>query len=225
MEPGTGQGLHRPVRGASEVVGCFGSMLEGSANSRCRVCRYGFKDYKRHYVCFDCRKQFKRPTLADVMEHRGRRDVLNELWRTYSSPAEHAAVERRFKTSLVQLRSEYHALISKCPQCGHQMADLGLDFRPPPKANVRAWKSIRAAYRLGHRWHSCGCDGPGFIPATRQELLRYLRERARAFRERISQVERDSSMSTEARVSELALWRDRLARIDRERELERARGR
>ena len=31
------------------------------------MCRYGFKTYKQHYLCFDCRKQFKQSDPFDKM--------------------------------------------------------------------------------------------------------------------------------------------------------------
>lgn len=40
------------------------------------MCRYANKAYKPHYVCFACRKQFKRPPLEDVLAQQGREGPL-----------------------------------------------------------------------------------------------------------------------------------------------------
>jgi hypothetical protein len=63
---------------------------------------------------------------------------------------------------------------SRCPQCTNVMADMGLDFKAPPMKDVKAWEHLRRLFIGGFTWHSCGCYGPGYIPATQEVLLNHL---------------------------------------------------
>ena len=98
------------------------------------------------------------------------------------------------------------------------MADLGRDFKPPRSEAVRAWRAVRSAYHLGHCLHTCGCDGPGFVPASRAELIDYLRDRSSLLRAMIATLERDTTLTPEARIAGLGDWGARLARLEHERE-------
>ncbi len=141
------------------------------------MCRYAFKTYKPHYVCFSCRKQFKRPPLEDVVAQQGRLDVLERLQRSFFDSAARAKAERETGTTLDDLKADHARLVSKCPQCGERMAHLGLDFKPPPSSATKVWRRIETVHRLGHCWCTCGCNGPGFIPNTGPELATYLKDR------------------------------------------------
>jgi hypothetical protein len=54
---------------------------------------------------------------------------------------------------------------------------MGLDFKSPPKGDAKAWQHLRSLYVVGIAYHSCGCSGPGYIPATTEELVAYLERR------------------------------------------------
>ena len=56
-----------------------------------------------------------------------------------------------------------------CPDCGHDMVDLGQDFKPPKKNAKNQWKKIKLLYNKGITFHSCGCNGPGYRPKTYSE--------------------------------------------------------
>lgn len=105
------------------------------------MCRYAFSTYKPHYVCFECRKMFRRRLLGDI--------------------------DRDLKES-----SE-----AKCPQCGGLMADMGLDFKPPRKDDVKAWQHIKDLYSVGITFHSCGCSGPGYIRKSKDKLIEHLQDK------------------------------------------------
>ncbi len=57
------------------------------------------------------------------------------------------------------------------------LANMGLDFKSPPMADVRAWQHLRTLYTVGITYHSCGCGGPGYVPATTADLADYLSQR------------------------------------------------
>lgn len=65
---------------------------------------------------------------------------------------------------------------AKCPQCGHLMADMGLDFESPKQKDVKAWEHIKNLYSVGITFHSCGCTGPGYIPNTSERLAQYFKD-------------------------------------------------
>ena len=63
-------------------------------------------------------------------------------------------------------RRERPDAASLCPQCREPMRDLGLDFKPPRQQNAKQWRKVELLARHGITFHSCGCSGPGFRPAT-----------------------------------------------------------
>lgn len=65
---------------------------------------------------------------------------------------------------------------SKCPNCGNNMANMGLDFKAPKMKDVDAWKHIANLYKVGITFHSCGCSGPGYIPRDTHELLKHFQQ-------------------------------------------------
>ncbi|SET91563.1 FmdB family zinc ribbon protein [Hymenobacter actinosclerus] len=61
-----------------------------------------------------------------------------------------------------------------CPECQGLMADMGKDFKSPPKDDTKAWRHLRDLYSVGITYHSCGCSGPGYVPADKPALITYL---------------------------------------------------
>lgn len=86
---------------------------------------------------------------------------------------------------------------AKCPQCGNLMADMGLDFKAPASKDIKSWQHVKSLYSVGITFHSCGCTGPGYIPADRERLIAFLREKMLAFQQ------------------QLAFWRARVAPGDK----------
>lgn len=68
---------------------------------------------------------------------------------------------------------EFEKSISKCPQCGGLMADMGLDFESPKKSDLKSWKQMEKLYSVGITFHSCGCSGPGYIPNDSDAIVDY----------------------------------------------------
>jgi DNA-directed RNA polymerase subunit RPC12/RpoP len=88
-------------------------------------------------------------------------------------------------------RDEDELVAAKCPECGRLMANMGLDFKSPQKKNLKAWQHLQSLYEVGITYHSCGCSGPGYIPATTEAIVNYLEERLGSY------------------VSELRFWLNR----------------
>jgi hypothetical protein len=61
-----------------------------------------------------------------------------------------------------------------CPDCRQPMADLGLDFKPPPRRAVEHWAVVEFLFRRGFAYHSCGCGGPGYRPSRWADVSEFL---------------------------------------------------
>jgi hypothetical protein len=79
---------------------------------------------------------------------------------------------RRLRTDVDPSGQEH---VARCPQCGQAVADLGLDFKAPPKRDAKRWRELAALWRVGVTFHSCGCGGPGWVPRGTAALAAYLR--------------------------------------------------
>lgn len=66
---------------------------------------------------------------------------------------------------------------AKCPQCGKLTADMGLDFKSPKKSDLKSWKYLKDLFTVGVTFHSCGCNGPGYIPQDKEALIKYLQDK------------------------------------------------
>jgi hypothetical protein len=42
----------------------------------------------------------------------------------------------------------------ECPECKSPMKEMGRDFKPPKRRNVKAWKKLAES---GQTFYSCGC--------------------------------------------------------------------
>lgn len=69
-----------------------------------------------HYVCFHCRKQFKKPSSKTVR--------VTASFRPISS---HSGVDKDIY--------DY-----PCPQCGRRMRMIGKNFRAPKQSDAEGWK-------------------------------------------------------------------------------------
>ncbi|MDJ0366230.1 hypothetical protein QMK33_13810 [Hymenobacter sp. H14-R3] len=62
---------------------------------------------------------------------------------------------------------------------------MGRDFKAPPKDDYRAWQHLRRLYKVGIAFHSCGCGGPGLVPATAEELVSHLTQQLSGYVEQL----------------------------------------
>jgi hypothetical protein len=58
-----------------------------------------------------------------------------------------------------------------CPECGSEMADMGLDFKP------KQWKAVQELYQNGITFHSTGWTGPGTRPTNLREAKDFSQRR------------------------------------------------
>ena len=101
---------------------------------------------------------------------------------------------------------DYKNHVFKCPDCKIEMADMGMDFRAPKKSNVKAWKRLETAYKIGHAFQTCGCNGPGFIPTDQTEYRDYLRNRLQQYQSRLDATAQTSSTDTEKKKQDCDHW-------------------
>lgn len=191
------------------------------------MCRYAVKKYKSHLVCFKCHKTFKQIPFADLFW----RDRKNELYKIVGN--KHKDLQRtidRFwyylpqkeKDAVVKMQDDYaHKLESKrfkCPECGQTIADLGLDFKAPRKTAVKQWKIIESMYKMGHCWHTCGCNGPGFIPKEKYQYIDYLKDILKTFTTYLhsNQKTNDTEEDDKERKYRIKYWGNKILLVEKE---------
>ncbi|NJO24159.1 MAG: hypothetical protein HC868_16155, partial [Sphingomonadales bacterium] len=79
--------------------------------------------YKPHFVCFDCRKQFK---LRDA--------AVERFWQQRSGNQPSWALPDRAQVGAV------------CPDCTSLMTPVCACFEPPPRHSLKRWKKLRATF-------------------------------------------------------------------------------
>jgi len=169
--------------------------------------------YKTKFVCFSCRKSFKKTSFADWLLQRPRAARELQSLNPYRGSKFDPTTAAEYESFRSQLSSRYYDDVSVCPECSGQAHDLGRDFRPPPRRDAQAWSAVEAIYALGHRFHTCGCDGPGFIPSNPREYRDYLELRRREYQSSYDAAQACDHPQT--RLERSAYWHERVDRIDR----------
>lgn len=174
------------------------------------MCRYAYKIYKYHYVCFDCRKSFKEATPEDLAKN-------SKDWSEYNKAFlrwDRKKFVEAYPEKVEYLERTYRNRQFKCPECNRIMANLGLDFKAPKKEKIKEWKILRGIYKLGHSFSSCGCDGPGFIPKDKNEYVEYLQKRKKLYQKNLNSRKED--LEGEELKSYLSYWANLIERLDLE---------
>jgi hypothetical protein len=172
--------------------------------------------YKRHYTCFSCRKAFKQPPIEDYLDSRGRCYVYKQLQHLWANKKVLQLRENELGHRLSDLEQEYRNATHKCPECSGQMIDMGLDFKPAKQSDAKAWKTLQGMYRVGHTFHTCGCNGPGWIPKSTSDYRNYLASTKKHYEELLKQVQRTCKLSPEGKKEAAEFWTSRIEAIDRE---------
>jgi len=103
---------------------------------------------------------------------------------------------------------------ARCPDCGGDVADMGLDFKPPPRHRLQEWSLLESLYTIGLTFHSCGCSGPGFRPRARSELREFLTGIIAGYEQRLRSLEKSSptrAQQIDEKRSAIEYWRELLA--------------
>lgn len=181
------------------------------------MCRYAMSGpYKRQYVCFACRKAFKQPPIEVFLASRGRGYVFGELRPFWSMPKELERREAELGHRLADLTEEYRGVAHRCPQCGVPMIEMGLDFKAPPQRDVKAWRTLHGMYRVGDAIHTCGCNGPGWIPKSSAQYREYLEEPRRSYEDQLDETRNSDGLSSQQKKEAGEFWSARLLAIARE---------
>jgi len=177
------------------------------------MCRYAFKTYKIHFACFDCRKTLKKPPIEDLAIQNGDwKDYQNAFWNYSSAKSNKFRKENPERTEF--LTEKYQNRKEKCPDCGNQMADLGLDFKAPKKDKTKEWKIIKGLLKSGKAFYSCGCDGIGFVPKNKKKYKIYLLEKREYYQTRLEN--RDATLHKEKLSDYIERFNDLIKMIDTE---------
>jgi hypothetical protein len=181
------------------------------------MCRYAYSGpYKVHFACFHCRKSFKQPPIEDYFAVQDRGYVYKELSAVWLNEKVLRRREQEFGVRLADLTAKYHAAERKCPECGELMADLGLDFKPPRQRDAKAWATLHGMYRIGHEWHTCGCNGPGWVPKSNSQFHEYLKSRKATYKQNLLHIQNSTSHSPEEKAAAGAFWTTRINAIEKE---------
>lgn len=181
------------------------------------MCRYAFSGpYKSHYACFACRKAFKQPPIEDYLDSRGRSYVYKQLLQVGSNQKSLHLCEQELGHRLSDLEDEYRNATRKCPKCGGEMVDMGLDFKPPIQKDEKAWKTLQGMYRIGHAFHTCGCNGPGWIPQSTSDYRSYLSSMRKHYEEQFKQIQMTNDLSAETKKEAIEYWTIRIGAIESE---------
>lgn len=92
------------------------------------------KNYKRHYICLNCQKGFKRASEEDMKEPQSI-DLSNLMEDYYKGNTRQDIVN--------YIQAAYQKLEVICPNCQGLMLQVHYDFEVPPRRDRKSWKKIK----------------------------------------------------------------------------------
>ena len=95
------------------------------------------KNYKRHYICLECQKGFKRSSKED-MKNPVSEDFSN-LMNEYYHSATHQDIVK-------YINAKYKTLEVVCPNCQNKMLQVHYVFEVPSKRDDKSWKLLRKRF-------------------------------------------------------------------------------
>jgi hypothetical protein len=143
------------------------------------MCRYAFKEYKPHFAYFDCRKTFKKVAMKDYFAQRGLSEAYDRLFHTSVSSKPYRDYVERYGTDCDAMSADYFTTVGGCPQCGTQMASMGLDFRAPKRDDRESWVIIQSLYEHGFSFSGCGCSVDYSPPTKLSGMPDFLRRHSK----------------------------------------------
>ena len=96
------------------------------------------------------------------------------------------------------------------------MVDMGLDLKAPKQPDIKAWRTLQGMYRVGHVFHTCGCDGPGWIPKSTADYHTYLEKQRSNYIKQLGYVQASTKLTADAKNEAGEYWATRIEAIDRE---------
>ena len=179
------------------------------------MCRYAGKTYKSHYVCFKCRKSFKQPDASDIIKRIRKEKVYHEP--DGKSLRKVGYIFTKAETNELQkIVSDIESRTIKCPECSSVMTDLGKDFKAPKKTAVKEWQIVESLFKTGKCFHSCGCDGIGYIPKNPKDYEAYLNDILKTYQEYLISCQNTSMEKFPKKIEEINYWSDRIQKIKTE---------
>lgn len=115
-----------------------------------------------------------------------------------------------------ELKNNLECREIKCPECGDLMADLGLDFKSPRKTAVKEWKIIEGLYTIGTSFHSCGCNGPGYIPRHPRDYEAYLNKVLQGYENHIANWQSQTLQESRDKLQHIQYWNERAELVRKE---------
>jgi len=178
------------------------------------MCRYARKTYKSHYTCFKCKKSFKQADTDDILSRIKKEKVYHQTDGTIRNVGD--VFTKAKKEELDELTKEIKSRQIKCPECGNLMADLGKDFKAPKKTAVKEWKIVEGLFRIGRCFHSCGCDGIGYIPQKPADYEQYLKNILNEYESYIVNSQRKTEKEFPERREYINFWSEKIDNIKAE---------
>ncbi|WP_288374914.1 hypothetical protein [Chryseobacterium culicis] len=179
------------------------------------MCRYAGKTYKSHYVCFKCRKSFKQPESYDIIRRIEKEKIYHEPNGKSVRKVGYAFTKTETE-ELQKIVSEIENRTIKCPECSSPMADLGKDFKAPKKTAVKEWKIIESLFKTGKYFHTCGCDGIGYIPKNPSDYKIYLKTILQSYEESLISCQNKPIEEFTDKNEEINYWSDKIQKIKTE---------
>ena len=109
------------------------------------------KNYKRHYICLQCQKGFKRPSKKD-MKNAELPDFSNLMNDFYASEEQNI---------IKYIKAAHNKLKVTCPNCKDDMLQVHYDFEVPKQRDSKSWKTLQETladkliinYSVYSQWH------------------------------------------------------------------------
>ncbi|HCA07549.1 hypothetical protein [Chryseobacterium sp.] len=178
------------------------------------MCRYARKTYKSHYTCFKCRKSFKQTDTYDILSRIEKEKVYHQPDGTIRNVGD--IFTKAKKEELDALTEEINARKIKCPECGNLMADLGWDFKAPKKTAVKEWKIVEGLFVIGRCFHSCGCDGIGYIPQNPKDYEEYLKNTLEEYKNNVLSGQNKTNREFPGKREYIQFWTRKVSDVKAE---------
>lgn len=96
--------------------------------------------YKRHFICFKCRKGFKQPNIKDLAERKGDLSLL------FKVQNDQYYKKQKVSSEITEyIKKQYLEKEVLCPQCHTPMREVSLSFKVPPMKETRLWKNLEVS--------------------------------------------------------------------------------